>query len=216
MIVPGHAIHKCRSKEDLISNSNHCWTLLDYQKDQIGSFLDHLKVAVEIVDKDPNAILMLSGGQTRPAAGPRSESTSYLDALELMNWFGHPSVADRIFTEDYARDSLQNLLFCYCRFLQITENQTPRKITVVGFPFKAARFNDLHREVMGIVPDMFEYIGSGDEDAIDDAYPLFENDMEGCGDVLMKKRCLRNPFKQVHPYQNCPHHLIREHCHINY
>jgi hypothetical protein len=216
VIVPGHAIHKCRSREDLVSNKNHCWTLLDYQKNQIGSFLEHLRVAIEIVEKDPTAMLMLSGGQTRPSAGPRSESASYLEAIELMDWFGHPSVADRVFTEDYARDSLQNLLFCLCRFFQITGSSSPRKITIVGFPFKAARFNDLHRKVMRLSPEKFEYIGVGDENAIDDAYQQFEEDIQGCGETLKKKRYLRNPFRQVHPYQSCPHYLLRESCHLNY
>ena len=198
------------------TNENDCWTLLSYQKGQVGCFLEHLKVATELAANDPLSMLMLSGGQTRISAGPRSESASYLDALELLNHPNLPTLQNRIYTEDYARDSLQNLLFSLCRFHQITST-FPAKISMVGFPFKARRFRELHaKEVLRGLKVEFEYVAvecEGAEEAEDDAYPAFQSDPKGCGADLLKKRILRNPFSQLHPYTSCPHPLISSSCH---
>jgi len=41
------------------------------------SFIEHIRLGVEAVAADPKALLLFSGGQTRRAAGPRSEGLSY-------------------------------------------------------------------------------------------------------------------------------------------
>lgn len=228
IIVPGHAIHRCKSRKALVSNEENCWTLLPYQRGQVGCFLEHLNKAVELAAQDPTAMLILSGGQTRQTAGPRSESSSYLDALELLNHPNLPSILSRIYTEDYARDSLQNLLFSLCRYQQITAHsqitaKSLGKITIIGFPFKSKRFRELHAPIV-LQKELefveFEYLSVGCEgvregEELDDAYPVFKNDPMGCGKELMGKRLLRNPFSQVHPYHACPHPLIRDSCHAH-
>lgn len=55
---------------------------------------------------------------------------------------------NRMVTEEYARDSHENLLFSTCRFSEMT-GQYPSKITVVGFEFKRQRFQDIHRYAIG-------------------------------------------------------------------
>ncbi|OLY81764.1 hypothetical protein AYI68_g4126 [Smittium mucronatum] len=59
-----------------------------------------------------------------------------------MGWI-LPEIMGRIFTEDFALDSYQNLLFSVCRFHEITGNY-PTRITVVGYEFKKSRFLDFH------------------------------------------------------------------------
>jgi hypothetical protein len=86
----------------------------------------------------------------------------------------------RIVTEDYARDSFENLLFSVCRFREYT-GRYPRKITgmhvytmrstslsksahmsvVVGLDFKEYRFINLHRAALRYPMDQFQYIGIG-------------------------------------------------------
>lgn len=190
----------------------------------MNCFLEHIKVGFELAANDSSALLMLSGGQTRSEAGPRSESSSYLDALEMMlNSFdlynNTNNIQRRIYTEDFARDSLQNLLFSFCRFQQIT-HKYPEKITVVGFPFKAARFIDLHAKVV-LKDDLeeaisFQYLPVKcvlAEEVFDDAFAAFGKDLIGCGEELKSKRERRNPFRQVHSYASCSHYLLQESCH---
>lgn len=214
VIVPGHAIQRCSSWRELQTPA--CWTLLPYQVNQTQDFISHLRVGIEVAAKDPNALLVLSGGQTREAAGPYSESSSLLRMAELADWFSlGGSVSGRCVTEDFARDSLQNVLFSMCRFWQVT-GRWPAKTTVVGFPFKRERFVDVHWPACHIEDAEksigFEYASVGDPTAIDDALPLFKDDPAGCKSPLLDKRRLRNPYSQQHSYQRCPHPLMKT-CH---
>jgi hypothetical protein len=63
------------------------------------SFLDHIRLGIEAAARDPAALLLFSGGQTRKAAGPRSEGLSYWLVAEAADWFGHPDVRGRAYTE---------------------------------------------------------------------------------------------------------------------
>jgi hypothetical protein len=63
------------------------------------SFLDHIRLGIEAAASDPNALLLFSGGQTRRAAGPRSEGLSYWVVAEAADWYGHPEVRGRAYTE---------------------------------------------------------------------------------------------------------------------
>lgn len=63
------------------------------------SFLDHIRLGIETASKDPSALLLFSGGQTRKAAGPRSEGLSYWLVAEAADWFGHEDVRGRAYTE---------------------------------------------------------------------------------------------------------------------
>jgi len=63
------------------------------------SFLDHIRLGITEASKDPKALLLFSGGQTRKAAGPRSEGLSYWLVAEAAEWYGHEAVRSRAFTE---------------------------------------------------------------------------------------------------------------------
>jgi hypothetical protein len=63
------------------------------------SFLDHIRLGIQAAARDPAALLLFSGGQTRKAAGPRSEGLSYWMAAEAAGWFGARQVRARAYTE---------------------------------------------------------------------------------------------------------------------
>ena len=131
--------------------------------------------------------------------------------------------ASRITTEEFAKDSLENLLFRYnsirdtiiffsiCRFKEVT-GAYPYHITVVGFAFKQRRFIELHRHALRFPSNRFDYIGIDpvdDQDRIKDelvySYLPFEKDLYGCHDPLRAKRQSRNPFHRQHSYSiTCP------------
>lgn len=90
-----------------------------YQNGQHHQFIEHMKIASQIASSDPSSLVIFSGGQTREVAGPRSESFSYWLIAKANNWFGY-KVSPRAITEDFAKDSYENLLFSICRFKQFT------------------------------------------------------------------------------------------------
>ena len=47
------------------------------------SFVNHIELGVQHASEDPDALLLFSGGQTRQAAGPRSEGLSYWVVAEV-------------------------------------------------------------------------------------------------------------------------------------
>ena len=40
------------------------------------------------LDRDPRALLMFSGGETRREAGPKSEAQSYWAVADAADWYG--------------------------------------------------------------------------------------------------------------------------------
>ena len=130
----------------------------------------------------------------------------------------------RATTEEFARDSYENLLFSICRFREVTGHY-PSKVTVVGFSFKKARFSDLHRAAIKFPLEHFFYVGvdpenpkdpngggsgSGSREAAmkgEQARSVipYSKDPYGCGEELQKKREERNPFHRSHGYYfGCP------------
>lgn len=132
VIVPGHAIFLHNStpislnvspiNNSIIGTDKYFidgWILESYQRTQLSHFIGHLKAGINLVSEDPNALLVISGGQTRPLAGPISEAASYFMYASQNNWFnstGEPWL--RVITEEYAQDSYQNLINSICRFYE--------------------------------------------------------------------------------------------------
>lgn len=160
------------------------WVLEAYQAGQVGTMVAHIQAGVAAAADDPAALLVFSGGQTRAAAGPRSEADTYWRVADAMGWWANgtdaesrgadgaaaaaadaarkrpprPPVARRAVTEEHARDSYENLLFSVCRFAQVT-GAYPARITVVTFGFKRRRFARLHRAALRFPPAAFSVIG---------------------------------------------------------
>ena len=141
--------------------------------------------------------------------GPLSEAASYYYLSEEKKWFSEAE-KQRVFLEEFARDSYENLLFSICRFYEIVGNY-PTKITVIGFDFKDHRFTDLHRAAIGYPLGNFSYIGMKPvnknflhANAVSGeliAAAQFRKDMYGCTNpTLINKRTLRNPFHRTIPY----------------
>lgn len=59
--------------------------------------------------------VLLQGGKTRGPAGPKSEGESYFFVADHYDWWGKPDLRARASTEDFARDSFENVLFSICR-----------------------------------------------------------------------------------------------------
>ncbi len=111
--------------------------------------------------------------------------------------------------EEYARDSFQNLEYGLYRFYQLTDSY-PKHTTVVGWQFKADRFN-LHRKALNIPEPTFTYAGvnnpvdlAGVQEGEGGALGQFHIDPTGIHSPLADKRAERNPFNEASPYDTCP------------
>ena len=214
IIVPGHTVLRTTHNTNMYDNDN--WYLESYQTHQLNTLLQHIELGVQLVSQINNSLLLFSGGETR--AGVLSEAHSYYIASEyLHNDDNNKAVAytndikQRILTEEYARDSYENILYSICRFYEITSHY-PSHITVIGFEFKAKRFNNLHRIALRIPQAMFDYVGidpiykNNDEkqlvlhNELTNSYTPFTNDMYACNTQLHDKKLHRNPYRRQASY----------------
>ena len=187
------------------------WYLLDYQRraDVPSALVKHIEEGVRITARDPKSVLVFSGGQTRRDAGPRSEGQSYWHVAEHFDWWGTGAGA-RATTEEYARDSLENVLFAACRFQEVV-GRYPKRVTVVSYDFKRRRFVELlgpalhlPLEFVGVAPGgRFDAQSAARGEA--KAAEAFERDPYGCEGELASKRTARNPFRRREGYgASCP------------
>jgi hypothetical protein len=217
IVVAGHSVTVSGHLEDAGSDESD-WFLLSYQKGQglPQAIHAHIQAGIEQAHKDPSALLIFSGGETRAISGPQTEAQAYYHVADAMNlWQG--SVRARTATEEFATDSFENLMFALCRFREVTGDY-PQKIAVISFSFKRRRFETLHAPALQWPPDHFLYIGvdppastgfdlrRATEGEIQNAAAPFEKDPYGCHTpVLQEKRKSRNPFMRTPPYAlTCP------------
>ncbi|KAI8093754.1 uncharacterized protein BX664DRAFT_113634 [Halteromyces radiatus] len=165
VVVTGHAIYIGPSKNETALRDETNWVLEPYQQGQVKTFLDHIQKGIDLLVSDPQALLIFSGGQTRPSAGPISEGLSYWQAAQTLILQQLPKTLDdlntlsrRMIVEEYARDSYENILYSLCRFSEMTSDY-PSKLTVIGFDFKRPRFEQLHINAIRYPREQFEYIG---------------------------------------------------------
>lgn len=209
VVVAGHAVTMTESL-DGVDKYDNVWYLLDYQRnsDLPREFVAHVRAGVQAAAEDPRALLIFSGGQTRSDAGPRSEAQSYYFVADHFDWWGHrSSVAPRATTEEFARDSFENVLFSLCRFHELSSNY-PRRVSVVSFDFKQKRFEELHAGTLKLAD--FRYVPMDPQsDKFDEeaalkgelaTVNLFRRDPLGCGRTLSRKRRERDPFARIPPY----------------
>jgi hypothetical protein len=206
VLVAGHSIlHNLNAPEEDAS-----WFLLDFQKGEPRRYIEHIAEGVRVAAADDNALLLFTGGQSRAAAGPRSEAQSYHHIAESRSWFGKPQVAARAFTEEFARDSFENLLFGMARFRELT-GSWPERLTMVSWAFKEERFH-MHREAMRWPRERFAYAGPNNPDDLaqalaseSSARARYAADPYSGGEEFQRKRGERNPFRRQHGYfTSCP------------
>lgn len=234
IILPGHAVSYLRKLKDAFRDDSS-WYLLPYQLNSNFPHLltQHILTALVLLAADPEALLVISGGQTRKDVGPFSEAGSYYYVSQANGWIRqleeelekrqvykkkenfqgadgrnetYPFIANfgkvidelerldiltsqerfhlgltasssklslsslskstfesRIFLEEYARDSFENVLFSIARFFEATTERTcpgwyPEKITTVGFSFKMERISKEHTKALRFPLDSFRYI----------------------------------------------------------
>jgi len=208
IVVAGHAVYTGGGEPHPEDDAH--WLLQPFQRDEPRFYLEHVRAGVELAARAPEALLVFSGGQSRREAGPRSEAEGYRRLADRFGWWSQRGVALRTATEEFARDSFENLLFGICRFREHA-GRYPETVSVVSWGFKAARF-DLHREALRWPAARFAFAGvnepidlaaalAGERNAIE----AFRRDPYGTGDDLVAKRVQRNPFNRQPPYEeSCP------------
>ncbi|EPX74809.1 uncharacterized protein SOCG_02291 [Schizosaccharomyces octosporus yFS286] len=209
IIIAGHAVWLGGSSK---GQEDSEWILEPYQKGEGKVFASHIYKGLELLEQDESSLLVFSGGQTRPNAGPYSEAQSYYLLSKSLN--DDPLLLSRRTTEEFARDSLENVLFSIARFREVTGHY-PKKITVVSFEFKRERFLNLHREAIRFPSDQFDFVGIDPEGGVPQAsYEAekknallpFTEDPYACENALLVgKRKERNPYRRQHSYLiTCP------------
>jgi len=201
VVVAGHAIcvdvARCEAEES--------WILLPFQRGEVGCYLGHIEAGVRAAAADPAAVLVFAGGYSRAEAGPRSEATSYYWIADRMGWFGHPEVRERTITEEFSRDSYENLLYSICRVREWAGSY-PEHVTFVSWEFKRERF-DLHRRTMGWPAERFTYLGPNNPPELAQAVEAearnraaYERDPYSASPEFRAKREARNPFRRTAGY----------------
>lgn len=169
VIVPGHAIYVGTGKADPYDGKKWVGTYSGYRyNDEVPNYVQHIQRGVNLVDCDCKALLVFSGGKTRPQS-TLSEAESYLSIANHLDWFGASGIfPSRVRLEGFATDSFENLLFSIQLFQMLhPKRQIPKRVTVVGLRFKEARYCQ-HAEVImttthkGITPFVFQYNGIND------------------------------------------------------
>nr|CCD16408.1 unnamed protein product [Trypanosoma congolense IL3000] len=240
IIVPGHGVLKTARGYEWRNNSRWCLESHQLRNDVVlpFCFASHIKRAVEILKTDiVSSVVIFSGGQTCSAAGPRSEALSYYTIAEETGLFGlfetnvdvENILRERLFTEEFAEDSYENLLFSVARFCEIT-GRFPTSIVVVGWKHKEERFTKYHRKAIRFPRSRFTYVGLDFKDAApfatsDLPYMMAQpysdtialsfvtKDMYLCSAGKQTRR-KRNPYSRVAPYTlSCPPlRALLQHC----
>ncbi|KAG5421933.1 hypothetical protein I9W82_001026 [Candida metapsilosis] len=217
IIVPCHGIYKLGEPP----SKQESWYLADFQLEGNDHlcFIDHIEQGLQELQNDPNSYLIISGGETKAEAGPISEAFSYYTlATDLAKRNQLGSIDGRVTTENYARDSFENVIFSICRFYEIWQRY-PKFITIVGFEFKRDRFLDLHlSQALEFPVDRVKYIGNSpnpnyaskektdkyfkdiDINEYKNAVQEFKKDWYGAQEKLITKRNKRNPFSRQPGY----------------
>ncbi|GEM_PF-486877 len=206
IIVAGHAICKRPEAAEL----EESWILLEFQKGEVACYIEHIRTGVERAAADEASLLVFAGGYSRADAGPRSEGAGYYWIADHYGWWGHPEVAQRAVTEEFSRDSYENLLFSICRTREFT-GHWPEHVSLVSWAFKQDRF-DLHREAIRWPAARYEFVGPNNPSEIGQALTAEARTADGyrvdpysAGPEYRAKRDSRNPFRRHHGYSaTCP------------
>jgi hypothetical protein len=176
--------------------------------EQSRFYIKHIEKGIQLAKSEKNSLLLFSGGQTRKIdSSPKSEAESYQAIAREFGWL---SGIENVGLEEYARDSMENLLFGLCKFFQVT-NKYPDCIDLISFSYKAYRF-DLHRKHLGLSREKFTFVGVDNPpynmmDGVEKELKSMEkyiDDPYGLGEKLQYKKNFRNPFNRIPHYGDCP------------
>ncbi|PFH59039.1 hypothetical protein XA68_12898 [Ophiocordyceps unilateralis] len=178
------------------------WLLAAFQRGETATFVAHAEAGVRCLRDDEDAVLVFSGGPTRPETN-LSEAKSYANLMQTTD----PSIP--ILLEERALDSYHNILFSLTLFH--TNFQTwPTSVTIISHAFKQPRL-EAHCAAIGL--PRVQYIGidpptitKAHDDAVAEALHLWALDPHGRRLVLAAKRRQRNPW---HVWQGVFPHAAR-------
>lgn len=211
VILPCHSIWKGGNSAGVNPEE---WILASFQlegRDHL-CFLDHIRTSLGRLENEDDGVLIISGGRTKKELSD-SEASSYLKLAKAMNG---GAVSSRIFLEENARDSFENVLFLILKFEELFQKY-PERIIVVGFEFKRARFMELHlNRALGFPLQNITYIGNSPSPDCDlttykrnleyaelkYGYKPFKNDLYGVGEYLSEKRSIRDPHNSFSHYSS--------------
>ncbi|KAJ1928851.1 hypothetical protein IWQ60_001703 [Tieghemiomyces parasiticus] len=153
IVVTGNAVFWGNPYDMAHVAHGESWALEPFQTESdVAGFLEHIRMGSDMLAQRPESLLVFSGGQTKPQAGMRSEAQSYWQLAQGQGWFKSDNLW-RATTEEFARDSFENILFSMCRFYELTGHY-PRKLSVISYPFKQKRYETLHRVALKIPETM--------------------------------------------------------------
>lgn len=213
IILPCHSIW---TPGPSLGDSRDEWNLAPFQVEGYDHlcFKDHIVKSLQLLNIDEQATLIISGGQTKKESGPISESLSYYN---LATRLADKDILERVNTEEFARDSFENVVFLICRYYEL-HKYYPERITIVGFEFKRGRFLQKHLKQALLYGNNIEYIGNSptpkdlnekeralyfhdlDQQEYKFAVQHFENDWYGIKTPLLDKKINRDPFCRYHGY----------------
>lgn len=217
IVVACHAPFK-ETIETVPEHPEHddAWVLQPFQRGEPPLYIEHIRRGIALLRNDPAALLIFSGGFTRQEAGLRwSEAATYAAIARHFDWWTadaderrEANLESRIATEDFSRDSFENLLFSFCRFEQIL-GRYPQTVTIVSWAFKEARF-DWHRAALRFPSGRFHFAGCGQPLILETAlageaitFAEFTGNKYGSRGTLIQKRVNRNPFNRQHAFGSC-------------
>jgi len=152
VLVPGHAVCRsgCTGPGRVERDSSWIGAHAGEARRHVAQILAGVRQAA-VAD----AWLVFSGGCTRRSAGLRSEAVSYAEIARDHDHWSLPEVAGRILVEEYARDSLENLILGIC-CLRRAVGRWPERVCVIGWDFKEERFRR-HARAIDWPADRFRY-----------------------------------------------------------
>jgi len=214
IVVCGHAVYhggpKLRPAQ--LAELDKYWFLQPFQQGEGIDYISHIQRGVMMAAEDETSLLIFSGGQTR-APYILSEAQGYHDVACAFTFWGKKDVRSRTTTEEFSRDSMDNLLFSIARFYECV-GALPDIVTVISWGFKEARFTH-HAWSIRWPKSRFRFEGVGAPEALEKAEEAeaetlrkFSEDASGCGrgeDGLYTKKIARNPYRRQNGYAiSCP------------
>ncbi|CCC11324.1 hypothetical protein SMACR_04027 [Sordaria macrospora] len=206
------------------------WLIEPYKKGETPTFIAHIKAGVEELAKDDRAVLMFSGGPTRPET-PLSEAQSYYNLALANSFFGlspasSPSTTaaacsftDRIHLEERALDSYYNILFSLIHYWRVVHPQHawPERITIVSHTFKRNRLVDGHcAAIFGLDPsssvleERVRFVGINPP-GVDAVGGVAERDGDGgSSDVKKKEEAMQGVQLALGQWAEDPHGVGEE------
>jgi len=200
IIVCGHAVYSGSAKDSFwgdaethVSNP-HLWVLDPFQakhaQSNVKFIVKSIQAGMSVATNDAASLLVFSGGKTRLEAGMVSEASGMFQVAETLGW-AESSVKERTVTEEFALDSLDNLIFSICRFRQLVKAY-PKRITIISMESKRVRFLLLHAKAAQFPTSQIQFVGIPNPSA--DAYD--EEPVEPVIQALVEKLQLDSNMEQ--------------------